>query len=98
MLETAQRGDCDGQCVPEHTFAASLLLANLCELRIAVVGADAENSGTFGYLADDLWREDDFFVAMAACIAASARKEPWPPSNFLWKLIEVPIHPFRCGV
>ena len=99
LLETAQRGDCDGQCVPEHTFAASLLLANPCELKTAVVGAGAENPGTFGYLADDLWREDDFFVAMAACIAASARKEPWPPSSFLWKIfIEIRIRPVRFGV
>lgn len=101
LLETARRGDCDGQCVPEHTFAASLLLANLCELRIAVVGTDAENSGTFGYLADDLWHEDDFFVAMAACIAASARKEPWPPSSSTrwmpWKLAQTAERLARFG-
>lgn len=101
LLETARRGDCDGQCVPEHSFAASLLLANLCELRISVVGADAETAGTFGYLADDLWREDDFFVAMAACIAASARKEPWPPSSSTrwapWKLAQTAERLARCG-
>ena len=83
LLETARRGDCDGQCVPEHTFAASLLLANLCELRIAVVGTDAENSGTFGYLADDLWHEDDFFCGNGSLHRSICKKRTMAPVKFL---------------
>ena len=95
LLESAERGDGDGQCVPEHTFAACLLMANLCDLEVLchpnpkVPKANTDetcetgNCGTFGYLADELWREDDFLVAMAGCIAASARKEPWPPASLL---------------
>ena len=69
----------EGQSVPDHAFAACMLMANLCDESVAGGSSD---TGTFGYWASDLWRAEDFFVAIAAAIAASVRGEPWPPKSF----------------
>lgn len=90
LLEAAQRRDSEGRCVPEHTFQACMLLANLCDLHVVTVpksphleGLEGPQTSTFGYFADDIWRAEEFFVSFAACMAASAKGEPWPPTSLL---------------
>jgi len=97
LLEAAQRKDSEGRCVPEHTFQACMLLANLCDLHVVTVpksphleGLEGPQTSTFGYFADEIWRAEEFFVSFAACMAASAKGEPWPPTSQThwvpWKL------------
>ena len=67
-----------------------MLLANLCDLHVVTVpksphleGLEGPQTSTFGYFADDIWRAEEFFVSFAACMAASAKGEPWPPTSLL---------------
>lgn len=92
LMEAAQMTH-ETKPVREHRFVACMLLANLCELLTDKASASpsrGDETGTFGYLAESLWRTDDFFVSLAAALAASARGEPWPPDSETywqpWKL------------
>ena len=90
LLRATRYRSQDGAPVRQHTFLVCLLLANLCDLPMAVdPGMSPASFGYVGFAA--LWTPEDFFVSLATALAAAARGEPWPPETELiwpcWKLV-----------
>jgi len=83
-----------GEEAPLRPFVVGLLCANLCDLDLQEENA-AQQSAHFATLADELWRDINFFENLAACLNAALDARPWPPESNAyhrpWKLLNTVV-------